>query len=101
MRFQVLSGILTFPFGPHFGGIHEKMIKFAKKAIYGILSKGNVNDEELMTAITGAEALINSRSLTYQSSNPDNDVPLKPNHFLHGQVGGEFAPESVNTEDIG
>ena len=97
----MLSGILILPFGPHFGGIHEKMIKFAKKAIYGIMSKGNVNDEELVTAITGAEALINSRSLTYQSSNPDNDAPLTPNHFLYGQVGGEFALESVNTEDFG
>ena len=23
-----------------------------------------------------------------------NDVPLTPNHFLHGQVGGEFAPKA-------
>ena len=30
--------------------------------------------------------------LTYQSANPD-DVPLKPNHFLQGQIGGKFAPE--------
>ena len=40
-----------------------------------------------MTAIIGAEGLINSRPLTYQSANPVDDVPLTPNHFLHGQIG--------------
>ena len=51
-----------------------------------------------MTAFTGAEALINSRPLTYQSANPNDDVPLTPNHFLHGQIGGQFAPESVDDD---
>ena len=86
------------PLAPHFGGIHETMIKAAKKATYAILKNADVNDEELMTAFTGAEALINSRPLTYQSANPNDDVPITPNHFLHGQVGGQFAPENVDSE---
>ena len=49
-----------------------------------------------MTAVIGAEGLINSRPLTYQSPNPADDVPLTPNHFLHGQVGGQFAPTLVD-----
>ena len=49
-----------------------------------------------MTAFTGAEALLNSRPLTYQSANPEDDMPLTPNHFLFGQDGGQFAPESVD-----
>ena len=40
---------------------------------------------------------LNSRPLTYQSSEPRDDVPLPPNHFLHSQMGGQFAPESVHT----
>jgi hypothetical protein len=48
------------------------------------------------TVVTGAEALINSRPLTYQSVHPNDDVPLTPNHFLHGQMGGIFAPETVD-----
>ncbi|XP_067040969.1 uncharacterized protein [Acropora muricata] len=84
------------PLAPHFGGVHEIMIKAAKRAIFAILGSADVNDEELMTAFTGAEALINSRPLTYQSANPSDDVPLTPNHFLHGQIGGQFAPESVD-----
>ena len=57
------------------------MIKAAKKAIYGILGTDNINDEELITAFTGAEALINSRPLTYQTTNPDDDVSLDTEPF--------------------
>ena len=76
------------PLAPHFGGAHESMVKSAKKAIKAILGQADINDEELMTAIIGAEGLINSRPLTYQSANHKDDVPLTPNHFLHGQIGG-------------
>ena len=83
------------PSAPHFGGVVETMIKAAKRAILTILGNADVNDEELMTAFTGAESLINSRPLTYQSANPEDDIPLTPNHFLHGQIGGQFAPQAV------
>ena len=54
----------------------------------------DINDEEFVTAFVGAEGLINSRPLTYQSSHPAGDVPLTPNIFLYGQLGGTFAPDS-------
>ena len=84
------------PLSPHFGGAHEIMIKAAKRALKAILTEASVSDEELMTAITGAESLLNSRPLTYQTANVDDDVPLTPNHFLHGQIGGRFAPDTVD-----
>ena len=46
-----------------------------------------------MTAFTEAESLLNLRPLTYQSANPEDTTPLTPNHFLQGQMGGNFAPE--------
>jgi len=88
------------PLAPHFGGAHESMIKSAKRAINAILGNADLTDEELVTAFVGAEGLIDSRPLTYQTSHPDDETPLTPNHFLHGQVGGEFAPESVDTTDF-
>ena len=48
----------------------------------------------------GVESLLTSRKLTYQSSDPQDSVPLTPNHFLHGQMGGQFAPESVETSNF-
>jgi hypothetical protein len=85
------------PLAPHFGGAHESMIKSAKRAIYAILGNADITDEELNYAFVGAEGLINSRPLTYQSSHPADDAPLTPNHLLHIQIGGEFAPESVDS----
>ena len=76
------------------------MIKAAKTATYAILGNASVTDEELMTAFTGAETLFNSRPLTYQSMNPLHDVSLTSNHFLFGQVGDQFAPESVDSSQF-
>ena len=91
--------IFNPPLAPHFGGVHEVMIKAAKKAIRAVLSNADVNDEELTTAFVGVEALLNSRPLTYQSADPKDATPLTPNHFLHGQMGGVSAPETI--EEIG
>ena len=84
------------PSGPHFGGVFEAMIKSAKKALNAILGNAEVTDEELLTAICGAEKLLNSRPITYVSSDPNDLSPLTPNHFLTGQVGGTFAPEALD-----
>ena len=92
--------IFNPPLAPHFGGVHETMIKGAKRAIRAVLGNADVNDEELMTAFTGVEALMNSRPLTYQSADLKDATPLTPNHFLHGQAGGLSAPESVDEIDF-
>jgi len=84
------------PLTPHFGGAHEIMIKAAKRAINCILNNADINDEELHSAITGAEFLVNSRPLTYQSSNSSDLTPLTPNHFLMLHTSKQFAAESVD-----
>ena len=81
------------PAAPHFGGPFEIMVKAAKRALYAILGSSDVTDEELMTAMVGAESLINSRPLTTVSTDPKDATPLTPNHFVIGQLGGELAPE--------
>ena len=86
------------PLGPHLGGVFETMIKAAKRATYKILGNADIRDEELHTAFTGAESLLNSRPLTYQSTDIRDDVPLTPNHLLIGQVGERFAQDSVDKE---
>ena len=90
----------TPPLSPHFGGVHETMIKAAKRAMNAVIGNADITDEELITVATGAEALVNSRPLTYQSASPEDDPPLTPNHFLHGQAGGQFAPDSVDSGEF-
>ena len=34
------------PFAPHLGGVHESMIKSAKRAIKAILGNADINDED-------------------------------------------------------
>ena len=85
------------PLAPHFGGVHEVMIKAAKMALRAILRNADIKDEELMTAFVGEEAFLNSRPLTYQSADPRDATPLTPNHFLHGQMGARIsASESID-----
>ena len=64
------------PAAPHFRGAHEVMVKAAKKAIYAVVGDRDVTDEELITVFAGVESLLNSRPLTYQSSDPRDDVPI-------------------------
>ena len=69
------------PSASHFGGVFEILIKSAKKALKAIVGDTAVSDEELHTAIYGVEGLLNSRPITYVSSDPNDLVPLTPNHF--------------------
>ena len=78
---------------PHFSGAHEVIVKAAKKAIYAVLSNSDVTDEDLITVVTGAESLLDSRPRTYQSTKSKDDVPLTPNNCtrastLRGSIHG-------------
>ena len=44
------------PGAQNFGGVHEIMVKAAKKSIKNILVNADINDEELVTAFVGAES---------------------------------------------
>ena len=64
-----------------------------------IFKDADITDEELETAIVGAEGQLNSRPITYVSSDVDDLTPLTSNHFLVGQLGGQYAPEAFNVEE--
>lgn len=66
------------------------MVKAAKKATHTVLRDRDVTDQELITVFAVVESLLNFRPLTYQSSDLPGSVPLTHNHFLHGQMGGQF-----------
>ena len=88
------------PAAPHFNGVFERMIKLAKRAIYAILKEADVNDEELQTVFTGADSLLNFRPLTTVSGEVNDETALTPSHFLIGQMGGELAPDTVDTTAV-
>ncbi|PFX20946.1 hypothetical protein AWC38_SpisGene14574 [Stylophora pistillata] len=69
----------------------------AKRAIAAVLSDAEVSDEELEMIFAGVESLLNSRPLTTVSDDPNDNLVLTPNHFLIGQMGDNFVPESVDS----
>ena len=84
------------PGGSHHGRIFEALIKSAKKALRAILGESRTTDEELLTAVVEVEGILNSRPLTYCSSDPNDEHVLTPNHFLYGQMGGPLAPRVID-----
>ena len=68
-------------------------IKSVQNVTNALLGNTNFNDVELMM---DTEGLFISGLQMFQSGNHDNDIPLTAYHFLHGQMGGQFAPTSAN-----
>jgi len=100
MTSQAVKWNFNPPAAPHLGGVFEIMIKAAKRAVHAILGNADVTDEELSSACIAAEALLNSRPLTYQSANPHDIAPLTPSHFLHGELGRRQAPVPAPAEKL-
>jgi len=88
------------PSAPHFGGTFETMVKAAKKSLFFTLQNANCSDEELYTAFSKAEFIINSRPLTVISNNVLDDEVLTPNHFLFGQPGGKYKLPDECKDDL-
>ena len=80
------------PGSPNYGGAWESMIKLAKRGLYDILKPGIITDEELVTAFTIVEGLLNARPLTNVSSDPDDFQILTPSHFLIREPYKALAP---------
>jgi hypothetical protein len=73
---------------PHFGGSHESLVRSVKNALYAALDQEKAvlrtpSDEVLRTLLFEVAGLLNSRPLTYTSSDPDDFRPLTPNDFLN------------------
>jgi hypothetical protein len=98
-----IQWVFNPPAAPHFGGVWERMVQSAKRALRAILNGRMVTDKILETAMVEVENLINSRPLTHVSVNPFDPEPLTPNHFLIGaahpnQVFASAADEEVPLE---
>jgi hypothetical protein len=66
------------------------MVQSVKKVLGQLLSttKQTPTDETLHTFLTEAENVVNGRPLTDLSVDPDDPLPLTPNHFLLGWTNG-------------
>ncbi|UYV79865.1 hypothetical protein LAZ67_18000936 [Cordylochernes scorpioides] len=76
------------PSTPHMGGSWERLVKSIKTAISVILRSRCPRDEELLTLMLEAEALVNSRPLTDVPLDPAAPESITPMHFLIGTSWG-------------
>ena len=69
---------------PWWGGFFERMVRCVKRCLKKTLSTTRLSYEELLTVLIDIESVLNSRPLTYLSTE-DLEEPLTPSHLLHGR----------------
>ena len=69
---------------PWWGGVFERMVKSTKRCLRKMIGQAKLSLDELQTAVIEVESIINSRPLSYVSSN-DLEEPLTPSHLLIGR----------------
>ena len=70
------------PVAPHTGGVFERMIRAAKTALCATVGEKHLRDEELETAFTVVEGILNSRPISYVSSETADLNAITPADFL-------------------
>ncbi|XP_037076357.1 IgA FC receptor-like [Pollicipes pollicipes] len=63
---------------PHFGGVFERLVRSAKRALSAVLGDRVVDDETLRTVVTEAEAFLNGRPLTHPWEPPKPLDAMEP-----------------------
>ena len=69
---------------PWWGGAFERMVQSTKRCLRKMVGRARFSLDELYTALTEVESIINSRPLSYLSSS-DLEEPLTPSHLLMGR----------------
>ena len=88
------------PAAPHMGGAWERLVRSVKTALKAVLKEQVPADETLHTLFVEAEALVNSRPLTFVSVDPDDLEALTPPHFLPGSSSPVHPPGVFNKGDL-
>ena len=86
------------PYGPHFGGIWERLIQTAKRTLLIILGSRRLSLDVFRTILVETEAILNSRPLTIVADLPENEIPLTPNHFLINRPFNSLPPGKFDSQ---
>ena len=83
---------------PWWGGFFERMVRCVKRCLKKILKSAKLTYEELLTVVVEIECVLNSRPLTYVSSE-DRVESLTPSHLLTGRRLLSIPNESILAEE--
>ena len=87
------------PTASHMGGVWERLVAMVKRALLVVLGNQCVSEDVLHTVLVEVEFTINSRPLTYVSSDINDPEPLTPNHFVLGSPQAAFPPGMFTDSD--
>ena len=90
------------PRAPWWGGWWERLIRSVKTSLRKSVGRSLLTRTELETVIHEVESCINSRPLTFVSSDLDSNTILTPSHFLLGRASPitkvQFSEENIFSE---
>ena len=93
---QGVKWTFNVPKAPWWGGVFKRMIRATKRCLKKIIGQAKFSQDEMLTAITEVEMVINSRPLSYMSAS-DLEEPLTPSHLMVGRRLMD-APESLDPD---
>lgn len=67
---------------PWMGGFYERLVGLVKRSIRKAIGRICLTNEQLLTLLKEAEAVVNSRPLVYVGNDINSYVTLTPSHFL-------------------
>ena len=78
-----IKWIFNIQRAPWWGGFFERMIQMLKRCLRKLIRQAKFSYEELLTGVAEVEAILNSRPLTYLTTD-DIDEPITPSHLISG-----------------
>ena len=88
------------PAAPHMGGSWERLVRSIKVALRVVLKERAPKEEVLHTLLLEAEAVVNSRPLSYVSGDLDDEPSLTPFNFLIGTTSTTQSQGNFTDSDL-
>lgn len=97
LRQEGTDWIFNPPSASHMGGVWERQIRTTRKVLTVLLHEygTRLDDESSRTLLCDVEAIINSRPLTFASSDPEYLNPLSPSNLLTMKTSVILPPPGV------
>ena len=88
------------PGASHMGGIWERQIRTVRSVLSGVMQQQRLDDDGLHTLMCIAESIVNGRPITRLSNDPNDPLPLTPNHLLLLKSTPSLPPGNFVKQDI-